>query len=528
MLRFKDISFQVPDVFRSQFFISSLEKESQDLLRFLSPLFPSAQFLEPFFTSLAEEIDQMLLPVITHEISLARNMGLLKGKTSRERYESFFVKQSEFTDLAKSVPWRYPLLFDMIDKVARTACRGALECFQNLSQDINLLRQEAFINEEDHLASIDVLGASDPHLHKRTFLLAFTSGKKVIHKSVDLSADRLFEKFVQQLDLPHPYDLFCMRAIPKKHDYGWIEYLPYRECQSQEQVKNFYKRAGVVLAVADCLNYTDGHFENLIAFGEYPVLLDGEMFFQNYATKERKRHQKKNLLGTMLVQKPPSKKMQMGYAAAFQTLPITQFEVVFPFVLKDQTDEIELRYRGVREKQADNCPSFEGKYHTVHGFINDVIDGYDFTFERIKTLKTVLLTESSWWDQVAETRSRTVLRDTLSYYYLLRRIQRPEACISETTMKNILEVKLGKTLYTAYEMSELMDSNIPYFYQYPKERHLYQGNGKKYPYLFLKKGIDLLREQFDFWDENYKRFSIKILKKHLPSTPSLGELSYYF
>ncbi|NNM43161.1 MAG: DUF4135 domain-containing protein [Chlamydiae bacterium] len=530
---FKDIPINFCDVFRGQYFLSSLEKESKKLLSFLQSrkfdLFPQIdELLAPFFSSLVDEIDQVLLPTIVHEIAIAREMGFLKGKTPKDRYESFFIEGSSFTDMSKSISWRFPLLFAMIDRIIKTAMQNALDCLAHLSHDLESLQKKSFLEKNDSLQFLDLLGKSDPHLGKRSFLLSFKSGKKLIHKSVDLFADLLFSEFLDKISLPQPYDIKCMKVVPINHEYGWIEYISYQGCDTQEQIQNFYKRAGSLIAVADCLNYTDGHFENLIVSGEYPILLDGETFFQNYTIPERKKHQKKNLLATSLIQKPPSKAMKLGYSAAFQVPPAERFEVVFPFALKDQTDQIELHYRGVRKDQFHNCPFIENQHFTVHNYIKELVEGFSFTFDQIKMQKHELLSDKAWWDSISRTKSRTILRDTLAYYYLLRRIQRPDACISKVTMKNILESKLGETPYTSYEISELMQMNIPYFYQYPGEQHLYHGNGKKHPFLFRKTGVEAMQEQLNTWNEEYKNFSIRILEKHLATTPIMGELTFSF
>ena len=42
----------------------------------------------------------------------------------------------------------------------------------------------------------------------------------------------------------------------------------------------FYIRFGEILALSYILNATDLHMENLIAYGEYPVIIDLETFIQ--------------------------------------------------------------------------------------------------------------------------------------------------------------------------------------------------------------------------------------------------------
>jgi lantibiotic modifying enzyme len=52
-----------------------------------------------------------------------------------------------------------------------------------------------------------------------------------------------------------------------------VEYLP---CQNQEEIKRYYQRAGQLLCLLYVLGANDCHNENLIACGEYPVLVDLE------------------------------------------------------------------------------------------------------------------------------------------------------------------------------------------------------------------------------------------------------------
>lgn len=528
---FEDIPISFPDALRAQYYLNSLEKKSRPLFKSLIQRTPeislTTYLIKDFFSSLTEELDQLILPTIVQEMAIARSIGALSGKTPKARYESFFLSRKGYTLLSLSVLERYYSLFQTLDMMIDQAVKSCLHCLDQLSQDFPLLVKEGLVMENDFLTSIDLLKGSDPHMQKRTFLLAFASGNKIIHKSVDLTSDQLFGEFLCLLALPAPYNLRCAKVVPKGNNYGWIQYIPHQECKSYEQVRNFYKRAGALIAVADCLNYTDGHFDNLIAAGDHPILIDGETFFQNYASPQRKPHQKKNLLATSLVQKPPAKKAERGYYAAFQVAPLCRLEVVHPYALHDQSDKIELHYRGIREEKSINCPILDQKPQMVHHFIEDVLEGFSVAFDLIKAKKNIILANSTWWDRVSLVKSRTVIRETLAYFYLLRRIQRPEACISKVTMRNILASKLGETPYTAYEIKELLQMNIPYFYQYPGQPHLYQGDGKRHSHAFIKTGVELLKEQLVNWDNDYKQLSYRILNKHLCLTPAPGNLTYY-
>ena len=61
--------------------------------------------------------------------------------------------------------------------------------------------------------------------------------------------------------------------------YGWVEFVEFRECQSVDEVQRFYERQGAYLALLYVLEATDVHFDNSIACGEHPFLVDLETLF---------------------------------------------------------------------------------------------------------------------------------------------------------------------------------------------------------------------------------------------------------
>ena len=56
-------------------------------------------------------------------------------------------------------------------------------------------------------------------------------------------------------------------------------FLDHCLCETEYELQNFYIRFGEILALSYILNATDLHMENLIAYGEYPVIIDLETFY---------------------------------------------------------------------------------------------------------------------------------------------------------------------------------------------------------------------------------------------------------
>ena len=69
---------------------------------------------------------------------------------------------------------------------------------------------------------------------------------------------------------------FRVLEVIAKEEYGWIEFVEHRACRSKKEVKDFYHRAGSLLAVLYAMGTTDCHMENLIADRDQLILIDME------------------------------------------------------------------------------------------------------------------------------------------------------------------------------------------------------------------------------------------------------------
>lgn len=68
--------------------------------------------------------------------------------------------------------------------------------------------------------------------------------------------------------------------ILERQGYGWVEYIPQQPCLEQAEVKNFYQRAGMLLSLLYVLGAKNCYAENVIANGQYPVLINADILMQ--------------------------------------------------------------------------------------------------------------------------------------------------------------------------------------------------------------------------------------------------------
>ena len=120
-------------------------------------------------------------------------------------------------------------------------------------------------------------GLSDPHRGGQCVAKAvFEDGTTLVYKPRPLAAEAHFARLLEWLntqDIPHP-----LRPVRcwDRGEYGWMEYVPMGACVSVEEIHAFYWRAGALLCLYSLADGVDMHFENLIAAGAHPVLVDLE------------------------------------------------------------------------------------------------------------------------------------------------------------------------------------------------------------------------------------------------------------
>lgn len=501
--------------FRAQYYLAVLEREAINIISELSNkcLFSKdlSAIIWDFSTDLAEELDQFLLPTVVHELHKSRQLGHLKGNTPFDRYSSFFLNGQGYTSQARMLIEKYPFLFEMSDTVTARAFVNLRNCLKRFETDFMTIKQHFGFSSNSHIERINILSSSDRHRNQQSLVLSLSNNKKLIYKPVDLKPDLLFDQFIQELELSIPFNLFCRKTLPKE-GYGWLEYIATNSCNSTAEIKHFFQRAGVLLAVANTLNYSDGHCENILAHGAFPILLDGETLFQNYAMPIE---EDKSIISTQLIQKFEKKQRNKVNYSAFQSVENERFESLFTHAVNDQTDEIYISYSGYSSEINHHRPVFREKSYNSVDFLEEVIKGFCFGYDVISQRASYLLRHASWWDQIASVHSRIVLRDTSAYFYLQRRIQQPEYCKSKKKAEILIRNKLGDSLYTDYEVQDTLELNIPYFYQKPGERHLYNGKNHCYSNVFSSTAMDWLKKHLSNRSEDKKLYDCELIRKYL-------------
>lgn len=165
------------------------------------------------------------------------------------------------------------------------------ELMRRLESDWLAIQQtfQGNANAKTYAMSLQQVVAVEPalsDLHNRgraVAALTFASGLKLIYKPKDLGMEVAFFQFLDWLNQQggetwHTLPLlpFKVLQVLNRPTYGWVEYVEHLPCENKSAAQRYYQRAGMLLCLSYVLGGTDLHQENLIASGEYPVLVDLE------------------------------------------------------------------------------------------------------------------------------------------------------------------------------------------------------------------------------------------------------------
>ena len=171
----------------------------------------------------------------------------------------------------------FPVLARVCDTLIKNWLVAVAEFLGRLEADRNALSTHFTAGRYAGQVSTLRAGLSDPHRSGRCVVkMRFASGDQLIYKPRSLAPEAHFSGLLDQLNRTGISHLLLAARCWDRGEYGWMENLEQRPCAAQADVHAYYWRAGVLLGLVYLARGVDFHRENLIAAGEFPVLIDLE------------------------------------------------------------------------------------------------------------------------------------------------------------------------------------------------------------------------------------------------------------
>jgi type 2 lantibiotic biosynthesis protein LanM len=397
--------------------------------------FTAERAWEQLSPALVLRLQKMIDKVGILELHTARLRGALRGETPQERFASF-IERLRDPDFALRLLREYPVLARKVVEYAEDWCTVSLELLERLHDDWEALCRH-FSPEQapGPLVAIQV-GAGDRHRGGRSVtLLTFHSGLKLVYKPRSLAIDWHFQELLAWANARGASPAFRTLELLDRGAYGWVEFVEHQACHSREELERFHVRLGGCLALLHALDATDFHYENLIASGEHPVLVDLESFFAPSWDEDAQPESlagERELAHSVLRTGMLPFRLHLGRDG--EGLDISGMSLVrgvlapkpSPLVRQAGTDEMRIVYERRPLADGRNRPSLEGTEVSLLDYADAVVQGFDQVYALLLSHREELLAPGGWLARLAGIEVRVLARMTASYIHLLMQSDHPD------------------------------------------------------------------------------------------------------
>lgn len=500
----------------------------QALMRCLEPLLASARrdlaaaghpgvLAEQFLHRLGLRLVKLASRTLVLELARARDRGALAGDTPAERFLDFTHRLVGGSELAEFLA-AYPVLARVLGESCRQGVEGHLELLARLAEDRESL-VAGLLGGRDPGALTAIDPGGDPHRGGRsTATLTFADGRRLVYKPRPLDLHQHFNELVDWLNTKTGLDISTVDLLPRP-GYGWLEYVVHRPCNDLSDVRRFYHRQGALLALLYVLDGTDMHYENLIAVGDQPVLVDIETLF----------HPSHNLVGTLSRDPAYRSLLSSVYRTALLPLLVSgehgvvdlsglggDADATAPSSVVDWADagldSMHLVRRPGKTKGAGNRPLLDGVYMEPRDHEIAVLTGFRAAYEAIVWHRDELI---GLLRCCAQDEIRFVPRSTNLYTTLLDEATHPDALRDAAGRSQLLDLlwDADESLHAIvpYELADLWAGDVPLFTTRPDSRDVWASDGTRIPNVLTTEGLTTVEakvQQLSDIDEHRQKWLI--------------------
>jgi type 2 lantibiotic biosynthesis protein LanM len=425
------------------------------------------------------------------ELGVARHKQQLQAATPEGRFDEYITWLS--TEQGRShIRQQYPHLHAAaVQCVALTTqgIRHLLERIAKARAQLDAMHAEtaglgALLGFRTEMGDRHVDGDSVARLD-------FEHGR-LYYKPRSMAIDVAFEGLIQWLNTQ---GIGPDQAVPQTldcGDHGFVTEIVYRDARDEQELRDYYRRFGGLVAIGHILATTDLHHENVVASGGYPVIIDNETLLQPNHSGRRGRQSRRNpfadtVLYSGLLPHGDTGSIQNDRSALF--MPHESLYSRAP--TGAGTDELRLQVIKLAMPFSANMARLNGQMVEPHRYVDEIDSGFEVTYRGLLAAKATLLADDGPLAPFRRMRVRTVLRPTQVYAYLLAALSHPDYLRDNDKREALIaRIRPGKDGWQFYrriwpaERRALLRGDVPYFTSAVESRDCLDERGKTISRLF--------------------------------------------
>jgi len=331
-----------------------------------------------------------------------------------------------------------------------------------------------------------MMAHGDPHLGgRRVVVLRFQSGARLVYKPRPVEAAQRFQTLLEVLNQQGLEPQLRTIGVLACKGYGWMEHVAGRACRTDASVRRYFRRAGALIAALHVAGATDCHFENVLADGEHPVVIDLETLMRpqfrsmaGTATDQAVHAVEDSVLAIGML---PSLDGRDFGALAVEPNQTTQLTTIG--LIDAGTPNVRVETFPWRLGDVPSLPLRRGTRIGPAGHTCQIESGFTDAYELIIAKREELLAPRGAIQNLGRSRVRVVLRPTSYYADILTECAHPAALYDAAEADRVADriwrepMDSLRTAATPAELQQLALADIPYFEIKADDRTLRFGDG---------------------------------------------------
>ncbi|HGA3561359.1 TPA: type 2 lanthipeptide synthetase LanM family protein [Streptococcus agalactiae] len=472
---------------------------------------------------LLEKIGKVSLGVLIFELYILKKESKLIGNNPDEEYNYYNDKFLQNKDYKNEIFKIYPCLLRSITEIVDSLSSNYSEMLNNLKFDYDLIKNELCNNLP--FTTIKNIQSNISDSHNKGYsvsIIELDNNIKIVYKPHSLEVEDAYNKFTEIFSCVCKYSLYQLKAIDRGN-YGWEEYIECSPCNTIEEVSRYYYRFGALIFINYILNTNDLHVENVIASGQYPIIIDLETILNNSRTIKNNSAKGKinaklnnSVLYSGLL--PQKKYLNLGKGidiSAIKGKANEKYPIRIP-VLKDIfTSNIRFDYEFPISKENHNLVSYKNEFANPHDYLKDINEGFSDLYKFVLKNKDVCLNALKLFENL---KVRYLVQDTQKYAMILHTSLHPDF-MQDGKDRELFLCNLFKDYRSIqgdlntvkYEIKDLLNLDIPYFQLNTSKTSLYSSCGEEIKNYFDISSIEKSRNKISCLSEKDLSQQIRLI-----------------
>ena len=485
------------------FYIPFVKVAIFKLKRYIRDYDVTEDIINQFTVQLLDKLTNISYRTLILELNIAKEEGELKGESKEDRYQYFleYCLIEKFWDYLEE----YPVMFRLMVETVNNWILSTSEFIEHFYKDSLELNDVFGIS--NRIKKVD-LSVSDSHNGGKSVIIVHTDNNKlVVYKPRNLELDENFQKTLKLFNEVMGSELYSIKIL-NKGSYGWTEYVMHEPCKDGFDMETYYKELGELLFILYILRGNDIHYENIIAHGRHPVLIDLETVFHNKTNEFEKMSaadriyeviensvRRVGILPNIIWGKDGDVGVDVSAMTNEENKEIPIERASISSIL---TDEMRIDYRKSILKKKSNAPFVRDVQIDVSKYKQNLKYGFINSYEKFLTdsNKIKLKIDTEKYNNIY---SRQIMRATQYYSSMIQLSFHPdflrsgldrEMLFSRLWIQVEEENKLERI--SGLEFLSMLKNDIPMFLSKINSCDVQDGNGKIVEKFFKNSSVDLV------------------------------------